>query len=89
MGAAVLAGSAVLASCGGAPPTTSPNSGANQNCVPIDQRIAYDNAQINALQVQKSKTTNPGMIKQINNNITYWQQDAAYFKQQKKQFGCP
>ncbi len=86
LGAVALAGSAVLAACGGtgAPP---PASGANQNCVPIDQRIAYDNAQIQALRAQKPKTTN--QMKQINNNIAYWQQDAAYFKQQAKQFGCP
>ncbi len=87
VGVAAVAGSAVLAACGGA--STIPTSGANANCDPIRKSIANDNAQIQTLQRQKATTSNNAKKAQIDTQIGGIRQDIASRQQLAKQQGCP
>jgi len=86
LAAVALAGSAVLAACGGA---AIPTSGANPGCKPIRKMIATDNSQIQALQSQKANTSDPAKKMQIDTQIAGKRQDIASLQQQAKQLGCP
>jgi ABC-type glycerol-3-phosphate transport system substrate-binding protein len=86
-GAAAVAGSAILAACGGG--TAIPTSGANPGCKPIRKMIATNNSQIQNLQRQKANTSDPAKKAQIDTQIAGIRQDIASLQQQAKQLGCP
>jgi hypothetical protein len=87
LAAVALAGSAILAACGGG--TAIPTSGANPGCKPISKMVATDNSQIQALQSQKANTGDPAKKMQIDTQIAGKRQDIASLQQQAKQLGCP
>ena len=66
-----------------------PTSAPAPTCVSIQNNINIDMQQIQTLQTQEARASNPAQMAQISTTIAGKQQEIASFRQQARQNKCP
>ena len=84
LGVAAIAGSGLLAACGGVS-----TAGSLPSCADIKNQIADDNTQIAKLQRQKASTSYPPQVTHINQQIAAERDDIVLKQGQAREMKCP